>query len=172
METDRERRARGNLGDVTRQIAELASMTTGQLREKFLEVYGYESGSRNRVYMQKKIAWQIQALAEGGLSPFALERIEQLAPLAPIRWRPSLQETISPEEAQARVARDPRLPAAGTILRKQHKGVTHEVKVLDSGFEYAGDNYPSLSKVARAIAGTPWNGFAFFCLGKTAADKP
>ena len=29
----------------------------------------------------------------------------------------------------------------------------HEVKVLDSGFEYAGDNYPSLSKVARAIAG-------------------
>ncbi len=169
METDQGRTARGNLGDVTRQIAALGGMTTQELREKFVEVYGYESGSRNRPYMQKKIAWQIQALAEGGLSPLALERIEQLAPLAPARWRPTPREVITPEEAQAQLDRDPRLPEAGTLLTKVHKGEVHEVKVLADGFEYSGDNYSSLSKVARAIAGTPWNGFAFFGLGRAPA---
>lgn len=59
MEADQQRAARGNLGDVTRQIAALGGMTTQELREKFVEVYGYESGSRNRPYMQKKIAWQL-----------------------------------------------------------------------------------------------------------------
>ncbi|HEX7505543.1 MAG TPA: hypothetical protein VF550_02145 [Polyangia bacterium] len=43
----------------------------------------------------KRVAWQIQALAEGGLSPRALAKIEELAPLAPVRWRPDLTGTAS-----------------------------------------------------------------------------
>jgi len=57
--------------------------------------------------LQKKIAWQIQALGEGGLSAFALKRIEQLASLAPVRGRPPLEEVMSPEEARAQLDRDP-----------------------------------------------------------------
>jgi hypothetical protein len=30
--------------------------------------------------------------------------------------------------------------------------------ILDDGFEYRGDRYRSLSNIARAITGTPWNG--------------
>lgn len=166
MARDPRRVARENLGDVTRQIAALGRMSTQELREKFREVYGFESRSRNRIFLQKKIAWQIQAQAEGGLSPYALDRIERLAPLAPPRWRPRTEDVQLPTDAEADLDRDPRLPRPGSIITKEHRGETYEVRVLGSGFEYSGDNYTSLSKVARAIAGTPWNGYAFFGLGK------
>src|SRR5215204_6516591 len=38
------------------------------------------------------------------------------------------------------------------------------IKVLDSGFAWNGVTYESLSKVARAITGTNWNGPRFFGL--------
>lgn len=60
--------------------------------------------------------------------------------------------------------RDPRLPEPGEVLVKKHKGVEHEVRVLDDGFEYQGERYSSLSKIARAITGTTWNGYLFFGL--------
>ncbi len=50
----------------------------------------------------------------------------------------------------------------GTRLLREWQGSTHEVLVLDTGFEYAGQTYKSLSAIARAITGTPWSGPAFF----------
>ena len=40
----------------------------------------------------------------------------------------------------------------------------HQVTVQEEGFEYQGQHYPTLSRIARAITGTPWNGFLFFGL--------
>ena len=74
----------------------------------------------------------------------------------------AMQATKPAKSAAAKATtaeRDPRLPAAGTILRKTVKGAEHEIKVLESGFEYAGQTYRSLSKIAREITGTTWNGF-------------
>ena len=62
--------------------------------------------------------------------------------------------------------RDPRLPPAGSTLKRLFNGKEHLVRVLDSGFEYEGRTFESLSAVARAIAGTRWNGFLFFNLGE------
>jgi hypothetical protein len=67
--------------------------------------------------------------------------------------------------------RDPRLPSPGTILKRVHDGVEHQVKVLADGFEYRGEQYRSLSKVARTITGTPWNGFLFF-FGRASGARP
>jgi len=160
--------ARERLGDITEQIAELGAMTAGELREKYQEVYGEPTRSRNKVYLQKKIAWQIQALAEGGLSQRALARIEELAPLAPLRWRPRLKDIEIPVartmKGKKPKKRDPRLPPSGTVITKEHKGKEYEVLVVEDGFEYGSEHYASLSKVARVIAGTNWNGFAFFGL--------
>lgn len=36
--------------------------------------------------------------------------------------------------------------------------------VRDTGFEYDGKLYKSLSSIAREVTGTRWNGFAFFGL--------
>jgi hypothetical protein len=60
--------------------------------------------------------------------------------------------------------RDPRLPPVGSVLKRSFKTTEYEVKVLDAGFEFQGKTYKSLSKIAREIAGTSWNGFGFFDL--------
>ncbi len=50
----------------------------------------------------------------------------------------------------------------GTRLLRHWKDRTHEVLVLDKGFEYEGVQYRSLSAIAHRITGTPWSGPAFF----------
>jgi hypothetical protein len=76
--------------------------------------------------------------------------------------------------SETTVERDPRLPEPGTVITREHGGVEHRVTVLEDGFEYRGERFPSLSKVARAITGTNWNGYLFFRLqrrGRTRGDR-
>ena len=56
--------------------------------------------------------------------------------------------------------RDPRLPAAGTVLTRGSARVT----VLVAGFEYKGDVYKSISAVGRLITGRSCNGYEYFGL--------
>lgn len=156
-------RARRDIADLPQQLAALREMTVNELREKYREVYGEPSRSRNKDYLRKKVAWRIQELAEGGLTDRARARIDKLAPEAPVRWkkRPMAEPQADvPTDA----TRDPRLPEPGTVLTREHGGVEHAVTVLADGFEYDGQRFASLSKVARAITGTNWNGFVFFRL--------
>ena len=57
----------------------------------------------------------------------------------------------------------------GTKLLREWRGVTHEVTVIEGGYEHQGRRYRSLSAVARAITGTPWSGPLFFGLRKTSS---
>ena len=160
---------RRDLADLTAQIAALQEMTVGQLAERYREVIGVPSRSRNKRYLQKRIAWQIQADADGGLSQRALDRIEELAPLAPVRWRVPLgQVEVEPVPKMAITGRDPRLPEPGTTISRIYKGQEHQVTVHGADFEYAGKRFKSLSKVAKEITGTNWNGYGFFKLGGAA----
>jgi hypothetical protein len=148
-----------------RELAALDKMAVGELAEKYREVFGEPTRTRNKEYLRKRIAWRIQEVAEGGLSPRALERIEQLAPEAPARWRQPVARKDGASAhviATAKATRDPRLPPVGTVLKRVHDGIEHKVTVLADGFEHNGEQYHSLSKIARVITGTPWNGFLFF----------
>jgi hypothetical protein len=147
------------------KLRALEQMTVGELAEKYREVFGEPTRTRNKEYLKKRIAWRIQELAEGGLTPRALELIERLAPAAPARWRQPVVRNggaTAPGVVAMKAPRDPRLPAVGTVLTREHGGVEHQVTVLDDGFEYQGERHRSLSAVARRITGTPWNGFLFF----------
>ena len=62
-------------------------------------------------------------------------------------------------------------PIAGTKLIREWKGVEHTVTVLDDGYDYQGRRYQSLSAVARAIAGTRWNGLVFFGVRRSGVGK-
>jgi hypothetical protein len=62
--------------------------------------------------------------------------------------------------------RDPRLPPAGTVLKRVYGQRTIEVIVLERGFEYQGNQYGSLSLIAQRVTGTRWNGYLFFGLQK------
>jgi hypothetical protein len=44
----------------------------------------------------------------------------------------------------------------GTVLGREWNGQRQRMVVLADGFAWNGKTYPSLSKVAFAITGTPW----------------
>ena len=169
--SDAAAQARRTIADIPQQLAALRGMTVSQLRERYREVYGEPTRSRNKDYLRKKVAWRIQELAEGGLSDRARARIDELSAHVPVRWRssgnravPTAPTTAGAQDAVAPGMRDPRLPEPGTVITREHGGVEHRVTVLEHGFEYGGERFASLSKVARAITRTNWNGYLFFSL--------
>jgi hypothetical protein len=145
--------------DAPRLLGQLDRMTVDQLAAKYLELYGEPTRSRNGGYLRKRLAWRIQEAAYGGLSHSALERIKQLGDTLPESWRMRSANITKP-------SRDPRLPPAGTILKREYGGRLHEVTVLSDGFEYAGRRFDTLSAVAQSITNSRWNGFTFFGLAK------
>ena len=152
------KQAREALADIPAQLAALEKMSVAELREKWLEVYSQPTTAGNKAYLKKRLAWRIQELAEGGLSDRAKARIQELVADAPIRWRTPRADTGGAN------GRDPRLPESGTVIARSHGGVDHHVTVLDDGFEYAGERYDTLSRVAKVITGAHWNGYLFFNL--------
>ncbi len=166
------RRQRSAVADLGAQLVALDKLTVAELVEKYREVFGVPTRTRNKDYLRKRVAWRIQELAEGGLSEKALARIEQLAPEAPVRWRATAATSAAPAIEATTPQRDQRLPPVGSILHRTHGGVDHQVTVLEDGFEHQGERYATLSRVARAITGTPWNGFLFFGLKRRTAETP
>ncbi len=159
---------------IQQQIEELRGMPVSRLRERYAEVFGEPTTSGNRQWLFRRVAWRIQALAEGDLSERARRRAAELARDVDVRVRPPAGgDAATDERPGARLvtvsgriaaAGNERLPAPGTVLRRLFKGVEHEVTVLAQGFEYEGKVYRSLSAVATAITGSHWNGFLFFGL--------
>jgi len=64
---------------IEQTVEALGRMTVGQLREKYLEVFGEPSRSGNRDFLFKRLAWRIQSLAEGTLSERARRRANDSA---------------------------------------------------------------------------------------------
>ncbi len=171
----RARESARELRDVPSQLAALETMNVGALAERYRELYGEPTRSRNKDYLKKRLAWRIQELAEGGLAPGAVALINKFGDQMPERWRmrttrPAATENEGPLLPMVE-PRDPRLPPPGTVLRRIFEGVTHEVSVCDEGFEYDGTRYKALSAIAQRITGTRWNGFLFFGLKKRGAEN-
>jgi hypothetical protein len=158
--------------NVARELATLRRLTVLQLRTRYAEVFGETTNANNRTWLVKKIAWRLQALAEGGLSERARQRAAELANHADLRANPpqTMPLPVPTERPLPRPPADDRLPPAGTILTRPYKGAVLQVKILAEGFEHDGQVYPSLSAVAKAITGSHCNGFLFFrgCLNQGA----
>src|SRR5260370_7774694 len=50
------------------QIAALRKLPAAALRERYRELFGEESRSSNRQFLFRRVAWRLQALAQGDLS--------------------------------------------------------------------------------------------------------
>ena len=61
---------------------------------------------------------------------------------------------------------------AGSTLVREWRGRTHTVLVRESGFEYEGERYRSLTVIAERITGTHWSGPRFFGVTKRACGSP
>jgi hypothetical protein len=156
---------------VLREIESLRRLSVGGLREKDREVFGEDSRSHHKDTLFRRIAWHLQAIADGGLSERARRRALEIADDADLRIR--APKDFGPKDTAAdrrTVAgaingkRDCRLSEPGTLLTREFKGQTFVVKVLADGFEYGERRYASLSAIAAAISGTRGNGFSFFGL--------
>ena len=161
--------------DIERELSALQSMTTTELCHRYAELHGQPARTRHRQYLIRKVAWRIQALAEGDLSERARRRAADLANDADVRVMPPRIPDPKPPDHNAgtlqRVAKvspagDPRLPAPGTALERKYKGQTIRVLVAPDGdgFEYEGERFKTLSAAAKAITGMHINGYRFFRL--------
>ncbi len=158
---------------VFKEIQELSRLTVSRLQGKYLEVFGEPTRARNKDFLRKRIAWRLQALAEGDLSKRARKRAGELANDADLRIRAPRGPAAGTTSTETRYrsvtsrinpGRDNRLPVPGTLLAREFRGKTIVAKVLDNGFEYEGRLYRSLSAIASEVTGSRWNGYLFFGL--------
>jgi hypothetical protein len=156
--------------DFAHELAALKQQPVAGLRARYAELFGEPTRAGNRAWLVKRIAWRIQALAEGDLSERARQRAAELARDADLRLCPprsvlqAVAEAAAPPKSLSSRTHDPRLPRPGTLLRRPYKGMILQVQVQEGGFVFDGQHYPSLSAVARAITGSHCNGFLFFRL--------
>jgi hypothetical protein len=94
------------------------------------------------------LAYRIQEKAYGGLKESTLKRLHELAKDLADCKKSAVQAMIRPK--------------VGTRYVREYGGKLHEVTVLETGYEYQGRAYRSLTEVAKAITGTKWSGPVFF----------
>jgi len=58
---------------------------------------------------------------------------------------------------------------SGARLVREWRGRTHTVSVTNDGFEYLGNTYASLTKIAQEITSAHWSGPRFFGLNRKQA---
>jgi len=150
-------------GSLLNQVEALQAAPLERVRQKYRELFGEEPRSRNRHSLVRRLAWRLQANAEGGLSERARQRAFEIANDAdvlvlPPRRAPQFNMLLGKSRF------DCRIPPAGTTLSREYRGTTISVQILADGFNYQGRQYRSLSAIASEVAGTRWNGLAFFGL--------
>ncbi|GDY15039.1 hypothetical protein LBMAG53_39170 [Planctomycetota bacterium] len=155
-------------------IADLAALPTFSVRElraRFETVFHEPARSFNKAWLARRIAWRLQAQAEGDLSERARRRAAELATDADIRVTPPRASAVPQVDIGHRTTvpvphlrKSAGMPAPGTLLTRTYKGATIRVAVLADGFDWNGSVYTSLTAVAKAITGSHLSGRAFFGL--------
>ena len=134
--------------DLAHQLAAIEDLGLEGLRLIWRERYGAPPSLRSADLLRRLLAWKIQVEVHGDLDAQTRRRRRAGAPMPPAD----------------------RL-AAGTCLAREWKGVTYQVEARDGAYVFEGQRYASLSKIARAITGSRWNGPRFFGLREAEAPS-
>lgn len=131
------------------ELERLAGMDLPGLQARWRRVFGRPAPrSLPRVLLHRTLAYRLQAEALGDLDRETLRAIDRLAD-------GSGTTVPLPDRASTK---------PGTLLVREWQGELQRVMVLEQGYAWNGTTYDSLSRVARAITGTPWSGPRFFGL--------
>lgn len=135
------------------QIEGLPTLNKAQLLAIWTENFSTAPPSKLRKELMVPIlAYRMQEKEFGGLSHAARRRLREVA--ATLRTDKPSQER--PDSA----------PQTGTRFLRVWRSETHEVIATGSGYQYRGQTYSSLSRIAREITGTQWSGPLFFGVRK------
>ena len=148
----------------------LARMQPSELQRLHQRLFGCAVPSGNTELARRRIAWHNQSEREGGLPESARQHALAIAKESSLRIqiRGGNAGSRLPHATVAGIVsdHDSRLPMPGSVLIKEYRSQTIVVRVLDTGFEYIGQHFASLSAIAKEITGTKWNGLLFFGLTK------
>jgi Protein of unknown function (DUF2924) len=138
----------------SRKLVE-AGASLDELRREWRRLYHNDPPRISRDLLVLGVAYRLQEIEHGGLGKATLRKLRTLAKtlLATGRVGPTASLSLKP----------------GARLVREWHGHSHTVTVTEDGFEYAGTNYPSLTKIARKITGAHWSGPRFF--GLQAKDR-
>ena len=118
-------------------MTEKASADRTALTHRWTELFNCPPPTQsNTEFLRRAVGWQVQIIDSSGLDAASRKTLQ----------RGTVTSTLTP----------------GTTLIKQWQSVSYQVTVTDTGFEFAGKTYRSLSAIAKAITGTSWNGRVFF----------
>ena len=139
-----------NLEQIENEVARIRSISKTELRALWhLKFKSAPPKALTKDILGRACAWHVQEKALGGIDRLSLSLLESYA-RGPNR----------PDGARRYLQR-------GTVLVREYQGERHVVTVEASGLVWRGTSYKSLSAIARAITGTPWNGPRFFGLRRS-----
>jgi hypothetical protein len=131
-----------------------------ELRAEWRRLYRSEAPRLSRDLLLRGIGYRRQEIERGGLGKSIRRKLQTIAKALRSTGRVGPTPSLS-------------LKPGARLVREWH-GRTHTVTVTDDGFEYAGANFLSLTKIAKKITGAHWSGPRFFGLlaaGHAAPDK-
>jgi Protein of unknown function (DUF2924) len=132
---------------VEAEVSRTQTLKPDELRALWRETFKKEvPKALTRDLLVRTLCWHIQKKAFGGHSPVILKLLAGYA-----KGRPSEADRL-------------RRLKAGTELVREFQGQRHTVVITAEGFRWRGEDYSSLTAIARAITGTNWNGPRFFGL--------
>jgi hypothetical protein len=132
-------------------LPRMMELAPDELRTEWARRYAAPAPNIAIDLLRMGLAYKLQEQRSGGLGRSA---------------RTALRPEAMPKVEAERRASLPRKLTPGTRLVRDWHGVGHTVTVLESGFEYQGRSWKSLSAIAREITGTHWNGPKFFGLSE------
>lgn len=135
------------------EIGSLEGLPTHELKIEWRRLCRTEPPrSVPRDLMIRAIAYRMQERAHGGLAPAIKRKMRSLVVELEAKGTLVFEAGISLKP--------------GSRLVREWARRTHTVVVLEDGFDYDGERYPSLSKIAARITGAHWSGPRFFGIGK------
>ncbi len=123
-------------------------MNAPDLRKEWARYYrSHPPKKLSRDMLHLGVAWKLQERAFGGLSAVTKRQISELA-------------QAMEAKADLTKARTVRLRPGARLIREWN-GETHEILVVEDGFQWRGKTWRSLSMIAREMTGTHWSGPRF-----------
>jgi hypothetical protein len=140
---------------VLQQVTALRRAPLPHLRERWKALFGRDAPASYRPeQLVRRLAWRVQEIHYGGLSPKAQATLRRIA----------AEDDLACGRRRAPQRRAGAL-VPGTRLVRSWGGADHVVTATaDGGFEYAGKRYRTLTAVAKAITGQHLSGPRFFGL--------
>jgi hypothetical protein len=145
-------------GAIEGDIDRLRSLDLARLRREWQRLYHREPPRLSRDLFILGLGYRLQEIAQGGLSKAARRKLQTMAKALRTNGRVGPTPSLSLKP--------------GARLVREWGGRAHTVTVTEDGFAYAGENYPSLTKIAQKITGAHWSGPRFFGLLTAGAERP